>query len=69
MPYKTQSQQSSWGDSFAYHIGCSTLSCLQSKDATDVVAAQKKTFELDIETPLDMALLWTPAIDGDMVFE
>lgn len=64
LPYKKQSYQKHWGNSFARHLGCRTFACMQSKPADAVLKAQLSTFFLSLKDLWDMMLLWTPTIDG-----
>lgn len=52
------------GNSFAKHLGCTSFSCMQSKTAAEVLKAQDATFYLSLKDLWDLALLWTPTIDG-----
>jgi carboxylesterase type B len=65
LPYKTCKEQEEWGGNFAEHLGCSDLACMMAASASEVRAAQLATFVLDLDAPLDMALLWSPCVDGD----
>jgi hypothetical protein len=90
LPYKTQQEQNKWGRSFASHLGCSSLACMRSKSADDILKAELATFHISLnnlwyfvllcvrlccckffkihfKTYREMALLWTPVIDGKLV--
>mmetsp|Transcript_14780 Transcript_14780/g.25346 ORF Transcript_14780/g.25346 Transcript_14780/m.25346 type:complete len:530 (+) Transcript_14780:59-1648(+) len=64
LPYKTKLEQSKWGKSFASHLGCSDLNCMRQKSASELIKAELATFHLSLNNLWEMALLWTPVIDG-----
>lgn len=62
-----------YGDQFAKALGCSSvdLSCLRSKNVTEIVKAQGKILPIPLPIPLDQdpssILFWMPVIDDEVI--